>query len=441
MQSALETPRSDEQRKLINAWALYDWANSSYALIITSAIFPLYYVLVTSQGNSDRVNLWGMNFVNTTLYSYALAFAYLVIAALSPLLSGIADYGGNKKQFMQFFCYLGSSSCALMYFFTQQSLGLGIILVILACIGFSGSTVFYNAYLPEIAEPKLQDYVSAKGFGMGYLGSVILMGIDLSMFLMPQWYGGISVAMASRLSFVSVGVWWLAFAQVTFYYLPKTRPKHLLNLPWTAYIWNGYKELIKVWHKLKATKGLRSFLCAFFVYNMGVQTVLLVATLFATKEVHMESSQLIINIMLIQFLALAGAYLFSYISKIKGNIFSLKLAVSIWAVGCMGGYYIYTPNQFYVASIVVGLVMGGIQALSRSTYSKMLPLTMDHAAFFSFYDVCEKIGVVLGMALFGFLESYTSSMRKPILSLIGFFILGFFLLTLIPRDHKLRGSR
>ncbi len=418
-------------RKLINAWAMYDWANSVYPLVITSTIFPIYYVAIIRTGTSDKINFLGIDFINTTLYTFSMAFAYLLIASIVPLLSGIADYTGRKKRFMQFFCYLGSLACSCMFFFTgPENLWLGILLIILACVGFSGSLVFYNAYLPEIAEPKDQDKVSAKGFAMGYIGSSILLIGNLMLVMKPEWFGIVNTGMATRISFLTVGIWWILFAQITFRYLPdnvfgRKSEGH--------YLFNGYRELKKVWQELKQHIRLAKFLSAFFVYNMGVQTVMLVATLFGSKELHLEASQLIITILLIQFVAIAGSYLFSSLSGKRGNIYTLKIAVIIWILICVAAYFINSALHFYILAASVGLVMGGIQSLSRSTYSKMLPETEDHASYFSFFDVTEKLCIVCGMGVFGLIEQFSDTMRKPVIALAIFFLVGFLLLLRIPK--------
>ncbi|MCE3279530.1 MAG: transporter permease [Bacteroidetes bacterium] len=429
-------------KKVINAWATYDLANSVYNLVITATIFPIYYKAQTvtkdADGNitSNIVSFLGTEIKNTSLYDFAIAFAFLVVAFLSPLLSGVADYGGNKKRFMQFFCYLGAASCSLMYFFDRDNLYLGIILAVLACVGYAGSLVFYNSYLPEIAPVEMQDKISARGFAMGYVGSSVLLIINLIMVLHPEWFGWLKedgvtpdVGHATRISFVMVGLWWFGFSQITFYHLPKgagtnkekKSPKHLLT--------HGFKELKKVWSELKHNKQLVRFLPAFFIYSMGVQTVMLVANHFGSDEIKMESGQLITTILIIQFVAMAGAYLFSFISRKLGNLSALKIATLIWALICLCTFFlVHTAVHFYIVAACVGLVMGGIQSLSRSTYSKMLPETKDNASYFSFYDVCEKLSIVLGMLTFGIINECSATMRTPIVALISFFILGFFLL-------------
>src|ERR1035437_1406533 len=345
-------------KKIITAWSFYDWANSVYPLVITSTIFPIYYLAVTTTDTSNKVHFLGREYTNTTLYDYSLAVAFLVVAIISPLLSGIADYSGSKKRFMQFFCYLGSISCAAMYFFTGiENLWVGILTLMLACIGYSGSIVFYNAYLPEIAEPEDHDRVSAKGFAMGYIGSAILLIINLVLVMKPKLFGIENTEIATRISFLTVGAWWIIFAQITFYYLPNNVYEHK---PEGHYLFNGYLELKKVWEELKQHKQLAKFLSAFFVYNMGVQTVMLVATLFGKNELKLESGQLIIVILVIQFVAIAGAYLFSFMSEKKGNIFTLKAAVIVWIAVCIAAYFVRSATHFYVLAGIVGLVMGGI---------------------------------------------------------------------------------
>lgn len=417
---------------MIRAWTFYDWANSVYPLVITSAVFPLYYEGVTHQGNSDMVTLLGFTLKNTSLYTYALSFAYLLIAFLSPLLSGIADYTGHKKTFLRFFCCLGSLACSLMYFFTAENLWLGIVLIILACVGYSGSLVFYNAFLPEVATPDKQDQVSARGFAMGYIGSASFLIFVLTMMLMPQWYGGITKGEASRLAFLLVGLWWFSFAQYPLHVLPQN--DHLPPSSKGHIVFRGYLELKKVWAEMRHDHRLPKFLPAFFVYIMGLQTVMLVATLFGKKELHMETGQLIVTILLLQFLAIAGAYLFAFSARKMGNIITLKGATLIWVGICCGAYLIQTPTQFYVLAACVGLVMGGTQSLSRSTYSKFITANQDHASYFSFYDVTEKLAIVFGTALFGLLEQMTDSMRNPVLGLLVLFVIGFALLMRVPEN-------
>lgn len=427
-------------KKTINAWALYDWANSTYSLVITSALFPIYFHAKTTTGLSNNVNFLGTTWNSESLQMYCISFAFLFIAALNPLLSSIADFSGRKKRFMYFFSTLGAIACASLYFFESlNTLWIGILGSILAAIGYAGSIVFYNAFLPEIAEEKDQDKVSAKGFAMGYLGSSLLLIFSLTMILFPKWYGGITADYATRIAFLLVGVWWFSFAQYTFKYLkdePSERSRE------GHYIFNGYLELKKVWRELKESGKLKSYLVSFFFFNMGVQTVMYAASLFGSAELKLDSSILIIIILIIQFVAIAGAYWFSYLSKKFGNLKALSIAIIIWIFVCIGAflcnkkYGIDEQTMFMILAAIVGLVMGGIQSLSRSTYSKMLPETIDHASYFSFYDVCDKLGTVIGTFAFGIINEETGSMRSSIIVLAVFFIIGLFLLLRVRKLHS-----
>lgn len=427
-------------KKTINAWALYDWANSTYSLVITSALFPIYFHAKTTTADSNLVNFLGITWNSESLQLYCISLAFLLIAALNPLLSSIADFSGRKKRFMYFFSTLGSVACASLYFFDSLStLWIGIIGSILAAIGYAGSIVFYNAFLPEIAEEKDQDKVSAKGFALGYLGSSLLLIFSLTMILCPQWYGGIGADMATRIAFVLVGVWWFAFAQYTFAHLKdspteRSREGH--------YIFNGYLELKKVWSELKESSKLKSYLVSFFFFNMGVQTVMYAASLFGSAELKLDSSILIIIILIIQFVAIGGAYMFSSLSKRYGNLMALSIAIIIWILICVAAFFcdkkygIDEQTMFMILAAVVGLVMGGIQSLSRSTYSKMLPETIDHASYFSFFDVCDKLGTVIGTFAFGMINEMTGSMRSSIIVLAVFFFIGLFLLLRVRKMHS-----
>lgn len=421
------------QKRVHRAWAMYDWANSAYNLVITSTIFPAYYLAVTTiKGEdgtilSDKVNFFGVEITNSVLFDYALAAAYLLIAILSPILSSIADYKGNKKSFMRLFCYIGAISCCGLFFFTGQTVELGVILASIAAAGYYGSLVFYNSFLPEIATEEQRDKLSAQGFSYGYIGSVLLQLICFVFVLSPGTFG-IDEGIASRLSFLLVGIWWFGFAQIPLSRLPQGKP--LEQHPEHNIFSNGFHELRKVLGQMKQLHVLRTFLLAFFLYSMGVQTVMLAATIFGAKELKLETGQLIMTILIIQLVAIAGAFIMSKLSEKFGNLKVLLFVVLIWIGVCIAAYYTTTAMEFYIIATIVGLVMGGIQSLSRSTYSKLMPVTKDTTSFFSFYDVTEKIAIVIGMFSFGFIESVTGSMRNSIIALITFFALGTIVLYL-----------
>lgn len=418
-------------KKVINGWAMYDWANSVYNLVITSTIFPAFYEAVTGDGNentfNDQVQIGPYSFTNTALYNYALGIAFIIVACLSPILSSIADYKGNKKTFLRFFCTLGSASCCTLYFFDREHLITGLLSVIIACIGFWGSLVFYNSYLPEIAAPADRDRVSAKGFTMGYIGSVILQLICFVFVLKPALFG-ITVGKASQISFLMVGIWWFGFGQWAISRLPNK--DLVLKEKRNNLFIGGYKELHKVWKQLAQLPVLKRFLSSFFFYNMGVQTIMLAATLYGKSELNIPTTNLIIAILIIQLVAIPGAYFMAKLASRWGNFNTIMMAIVIWIIGCVIGFLLPRNNieLFYSLAVLVGFVMGGIQSVSRSTYSKLMPDTKDTTSFFSFFDVTEKIAIVIGMFSFGFINELTGSQRNSVLALGIFFIIGFILL-------------
>lgn len=416
-------------KKTVNAWCLYDWANSVYSLVITAAIFPVYYNAVAlAPDGSDSIYFFGFRVVNSVLYSYALSFSFLIVSLILPLLSGIADYAGKKKFFMKLFVYIGSLSCIGLYYFTGDNIEWGIILCVMASIGFSGSLVFYDAFLPEIVTQDRYDRTSARGYSWGYFGSVILMVICLVLIEAYDTFGFPDKGMATRFSFLLVGVWWLGFSQISFYYLPHNVFNHT---PDKEVLWKGHQRILKVWRNLRSQPNLKKYLVSFFFSNMGVQTVMYLAATFGAKELKLASDKLILTILLIQIVAAFGAGLFARLSERRGNKFSLQLSILIWILICLSAYFVKNEYEFYAIALCVGLVMGGIQSLSRATYTKMIPVsTIDHASYFSFYDVTYNLSIVFGTFSYGLIEQLTGSMRNSTLALMSFFIVGLIFLSL-----------
>jgi MFS transporter, UMF1 family len=455
-------------KKVINGWAMYDWANSVYNLVITTTFFPIYFIAVAKGSDGgDKISFLGREFVNSSLYDYSLAAAYLLIALLYPILTSIADTRGNKKNFMRFFCYMGGIGCSMLFFFDESNLWLGILAFMLAAMGYVGSLVFYNAYLPEIAAPADRDKISAKGFSYGYIGSVLMQLIGFGLVMTMADSGE-----ASRITFLLVGIWWVGFAQIPFARLPKVE----LKAPQKGNVFkDGFSEIKKVYNEVKQMPVLKRFLRGFFFYSMGVQTVMLAATLFGSKLLRLADTKLIITVVIIQLVAIIGAYVMSNLSTKFGNLKVLMGVVALWIVICVAAFMTagkaealkpeheqidllkkakkdagpnantasldqqikaaeddLAPRQtpieysFYILAVAVGLVMGGIQSLSRSTYSKLMPETKDTASYFSYYDLSEKIAIVIGMLSFGYIEELTGNMKNSVLSLIIFFAIGFF---------------
>lgn len=417
--------------KLIRAWCMYDWANSVYSLVITTAIFPIYYKAVAFMpGTVDQVQFLGFTFQNSVLYSYALSFSFLIVAILLPLLSGAADYSGNKKVFMKGFVWLGSAACMGLYFFDGVNMLVwGIGCSILASIGYSGSLVFYDAFLPEIVSQDKYDATSARGYSMGYYGSVILMAVCSLLIMNYDYFWFSTKGEATRFSFLLVGAWWIGFSMIPFALLPDNP---FGQKPTGSIFSKGYKEIKKVWNNLSTQPDLKRYLFAFFFYNMGVQTVMYLATLFGTDVLKLAEDSLIITVVIIQLVGAFGAWLFARISSQMGNRFSLVAMILIWIGICISAYFITTEYQFYALAFVVGMVMGGIQSLSRATYSKLIPPdTIDHASYFSFYDVTYNLSIVFGTFSYGFINQLTGSMRYSALALGGYFIIGLAMLMLV----------
>jgi UMF1 family MFS transporter len=434
----MEKKHSNGDKRIIRGWLFYDWANSVYPLIISSAIFPIMYESLTSikdeSGKTiyDTISFFGMEMKNTAFYAYLVGVSYLVVALISPLLSGIADFTGKKKRFLQFFCILGASSASLLYFFnpsnggnefTPYVIGWDILPLFFASIGFWASLVYYNSYLPEIADPEDHNVISAKGFSMGYLGSSILLIIILVLTQFTQ-------LMPIRYAFPLVGLWWIGFAMFTFSRLPNVDAVRKENV---SVVKAGFNELRLVWKDIKSRLVVRRYIASYFMFNMAVQTVMIMATAFANKEiVGIKTQDLIVSILLIQFLGILGSVVFSKIATRFGNRLGLSIAILIWIGLCLFVYFlVFLPWQFYIAASIVGLVMGGIQSLARSTYSKMLPETEDHASYFSFFDVSEKIGLAIGTISFGLIETFTD-IRTSVLALVVFFVAGIILLFRVP---------
>ena len=427
------------QKKVLTAWTMYDWANSVHNLVIITVVFPMYFLATTSvkdeQGNviNDVVNFFGFHVQNSVLYSYSISVATLLLVLLNPVLTPLADSSGRRKFFMKVFCYLGAASCAYFYFFTKENVSWVVIAFGLSVMGWGGSIVFYNSFLPEIATEDRFDNLSARGFMMGYIGSVLLLVFNLIMIMKPEFVGltqeDSDSGFTARVSFLTVGLWWALFAQIPFYYLPKDQRKTLAG-NWLS---SSFHELGKVLKEVRKNKLITRFLLSFLFFDMGVMTVIYVATIFADKELHIEKTGLIVTLLLIQLIAIPGSFLASWLSGKFGNTKALLIEIFIWGLMPLAAYFTTTANEFYVIASIVGLVMGGIQSLSRSTYAKLIPEdTEDTASYFGFYDIVEKIAITLGTLLFGFVEQITGNMRNSVLVILVFFIVGFLLLMRIP---------
>jgi MFS transporter, UMF1 family len=418
-------------KKVIQGWVMYDWSNSVYQLTITSAILPSYYAAVTHVGDNYTVSFFGAKVINTVLYSWTIASAYILLAFLSPLMSSMADYTGRRKTYMKVFTWVGALGCGLLFFFDKNTIELGMIAFGLGTFGYAGSIVYYNSFLPVIAKPEDHDRISARGYSMGYLGGIILLVFNLTMILKPGWFGiPDGSSLPPRISFLSVCLWWIGFSQITFRRLPKYTFKQRKGHE--SVLSNGYGELRKVYQYIRKSRTLSIYLVSYFFFMMGLLSVMLMAAAFGKKQVGLDDNILIPTILLIQLVGMAGAWSFARLSGRIGNLKALMIALSIWTLICAGAYFITDATGFIIAAFFIGIVMGGTQSLARSTYSKMLPETTDHTSFFSFFDVMEKLATAGGTFCFGLFEAITGNMRTSVLAIGIFFLIGLiFLLTIL----------
>lgn len=490
----------------MKAWAVYDWANSVYSLVITSTIFPIYYSILTTAYEKKEyveetkswidvpvrhmIRIFGKEYQPDAVYGYSLTISFFIVVLLSPFLSSLADTIGNKKSFLQFFCYLGATSCMGLAMFTgMHNVFLGLLFSITASVGFWGSLVFYNSFLPDIATRDKQDALSAKGYVYGYIGSVVLVIICLILIQVVGKGNPEKQLLFTRISFLLTGAWWFGFSQYTFKHLPQfgdvkeKLPKDLVllnyknifkkheeqggffevlkdNLSFYKDIAKeSFHELFKVGKGLFKDRNLKYFLSSFFFYSVGMQTIFLMATLFGKSEINLPQDKLIGTLLIIQIEAIIGAVIFSRLSRKIGNKNVISIAIILWIVACIWAYFLNKENptveyQFYGVAAVVGLVMGGLQAMSRSTYSKLLPEnSMENTTFFSFYDVLEKIAIIVGTFVFAlFIDKYdalrgifakidiilpsASGMRFAAFSMALFFFVGLILIRFLKLNTQ-----
>jgi len=428
-------------KRVVNGWVMYDWANSVYQLTIASAIFPIYYNTITRNGDDFMVSFFGTHVINTVLYSWAIAVAYLLVAIGSPLFSSMADYSGRRKGFMRAFTLIGAIACGVLFFFDRNHIELGVIAFGLGTLGYGGSIVFYNSFLPVIAEPENQDRISARGYSMGYLGGVILLLFNLLMIMKPGLFGiAADSSLPARISFLSVCIWWIGFSQITFSRLPKYTFRKRIKRE--SVLTNGYKELRIVFNQIRKSYKLSLYLAGFFFMMMGVLTTMFMAVIYGEKQLGLKDDVLIPTVLAIQLVGMLGAWSFARISEKIGNLRALMITIVAWSLVCILAGFIANATEFILAAIFIGLIMGGSQSLARSTYSKMLPSdTTDHTSFFSFYDVMEKLATVAGTFSFGIIEAITGSMRYSVLAISVFFLISLFFILILYRKTRIEDKK
>ncbi len=417
-------------RKIINAWCMYDWANSAFATTIMAAVLPTFYSDVAG-ANLKPVQA-------STYWGYTNTIAMLLAAVAAPILGAIADHSGTKKRFLSGFASLGILFTALLVLVSTGDWLMASVFYVLGRIGFAGANIFYDSLLPHIAHPDEIDQVSTKGFALGYLGGGLLLMVNLAWILKPEWFGLPGAEMASRLSFLSVAIWWALFSVPLLSRVPEPpfvqEPGESDN-PARA----GFQRLGRTFRGIRRYRELFKFLIAFWLYNDGIGTIIIMAAIFG-KEIGIQTEYLIGAILALQFLGIPFSFAFGWLARKLGTKRSILLALGVYIVIAIGGYFMQTGLHFWILAFLAATVQGGSQALSRSLFGRMVPKAKT-AEFFGFYDVSSKFAGIAGPALFGLMGQLTGSSRLGIVSLIIFFIVGGLFLSQVNETEGIRVAR
>ena len=415
--------------KILRAWTYFDCANSAHSLVIGVAVFPPFFEAVAPK----TIHFMGWDIPNSSMLAYALTISYLFIALTQPILSGIADYGGKRKTFMQFFTVLGALACISMFWMDNpDAWQVGFWAYIVSMIGYAGGVVFNNSFMPLIATPDKFDRLSARGFTLGYIGGTVLLIVNLICILFWDKIGFADESIATRISFLTVGVWWLGFSLIPFFGLPNDNKTPLSMKA----VLSGFGELKQVWSIVKKQVNTKRFLLSFFFYDAGVQTMIFLAAVFAGKELGFETTELIILVLLLQIVAALGAWIFAKVSNAKGNKWTISAMLIVWVIITFLAFFIKDKMPFYALGVLLGIVMGGTQSLSRSAYSKLIPKgTTDTTTFYSFYDLTDKLAVVIGTFTFGLIDQMIG-IRYSVLMLGFLFFIGLLLLSRVSFDDS-----
>ena len=414
---------------------MYDWANSAYATTVSAGLFPAYFLAAVVPASGWVV--FGREIPAASLHPFAVGIAAFLTFLAAPVLGAIADFSAAKKRFLLFFAYVGATATLLLYFAGPGRVGATLTIFIVAQVGFVAANVFYDAFLPQIATDEEMDRMSARGFAYGYLGGGLQFAISLVLVAGSDWIG-ISQDLAVRLSMAMAALWWGGFTLVTMRKLKEPRiavemPEEYRKYPGVlAYAALGISRTLRTTRKVSKFPHLALFLVAFMFYNDGIQTVLQMAVVYGTDELGLDFTSLMVTLLLVQFVAIAGALIFSRIAGILGTKRSVMVTLIAWSGIVIYAYFIETAVQFFVLGGLVGIVMGGSQALSRSFYGSMVPANAS-AEFYGFYSVFAKFSAITGPFVFGVVRMAGSS-RTAILSLIVFFLVGLVLLYFVDEE-------
>lgn len=417
-------------RRSVYSWAVYDWANSAYATTVMAGFFPIFFKEYFSASADVTTSTAQLGFAN--------AFSSLVIVLLAPLLGAIADAGGLKKRFLFLFAYLGILMTAALAFVAEGAWELAALLYVAGNIGFMGSNVFYDALLPSVSEERTFDRVSGLGFALGYLGGGILFALNVAMVQSPSTFGLTDAAQAVQVSFLSVALWWALFSVPLLLFVEERRIRNAQQTPLQV-IKNGYTRLMQTFRKIARLKGLLLFLAAYWLYIDGVDTVIRMAVDYGLS-IGFDSGNLILALLLVQFVGFPATLLFARLADAWDTKKAILLAIGVYLVIVIFAAFMTEVNEFYMLAVMIALVQGGIQALSRSYYARMIP-TAYAAEFFGFYNFLGKFAAILGPLLLAVVALFTESSRIAIASVAVFFVLGAFLLMKVDADKTAKEVR
>ena len=428
-------------KKTIFGWCMYDWANSAYGTTVVAALLPNYFALAVV--GEAGVSVAGQTFSATTLWGYMLGASALVVFFCAPVLGAIADFSAAKKKFLIGFAYTGSLFATLLYFCTAGDVWLTVLLFVGSQVCFVAANVFYDAFLPQIATPERLDAVSSRGYAFGYVGGGLQFAIALALVARHNVIG-ISESMAARIGIGMAGIWWAGWTLFTVKFLKELRRGRLsygesgeemdnAQLRWHDYLKIGISRTIATAKKVRRFKHLTLFLIAYLVYNDGIHTVSTMATIYGTQELNLSTTVLMVTLLAVQIIAIGGALVFSRIANLLGTKRTVMLTLLLWSGVVTYAYFTRTATEFFLLGAVVGLVLGGSQALSRSFYGAMIPEEAS-AEFYGFYSVFSKFSATFGPLTFAFIAQVTGNARLSIISLVVFFVVGLVLLGFVDEE-------
>ncbi|HXW08183.1 MAG TPA: MFS transporter [Vicinamibacterales bacterium] len=416
----------------LRAWAMYDWANSAFYTTIVAAVFPIYFHSVVA-GDLPGPQA-------TSRFAWATTIAILIVAVVAPLLGAIADFAGLKKRFLAIFMGMGVLSATAMYWLTRGDWLLALVLFVIGNVGVAASVIFYESLLPHLVEESELDRVSSAGYAIGYLGGGVLLAINLLMIQRPTWFGIADPELAVRLSLASVGIWWLVFAVPLFLYVPEpARRIEAGERPAGSVVAAGARRLLETLQELRRYRQAFLLLLAFVVYNDGIQTIIRMASTYGT-EIGIDQSALIAALLITQFTGVPFAFLFGYLAGRVGAKTAVFGGLAVYAGITVLGYFMQTATHFFVLAILVGMVQGGTQALSRSLFASMIPRHKS-SEFFAFFGVFERYAGVLGPLIFATMVEATGSSRNAILAVIAFFVVGGGILAFVNVEEGRAAAR